>query len=212
MAGFESRQGRLYGLVGDNVAILNEAVAAAVNTCYPWMKTVIADNEAVARAFRMYAGLKTLALDAVQLIPAAPEITAPGFLGYAVDFMQLRPGLEHLRPALRSPALCNDMSVWSTRAEALAHQATVPVQLSLAALDRTSQKFSPLISSWRFRPAPVAEALRTAVTNCRTALAAVEQREQQRSVARLQYWAAACGSDSESDSSSADSERETASA
>jgi hypothetical protein len=142
------------------------------------------------------------------------EIKAPGFLGYAVDFMKLRPSLEHLRPALNSIDLFYNVSVWSTEAEALAHQETVvwPTLVDFTALDSYCHPCRPLISSWRFKPAGTAEALQAAASNCRRALAAVEQREQQRSVTRLQYWAAACGSDSESDSSGSDSERETASA
>jgi hypothetical protein len=130
-------------------------------------------------------------------MPAAPEITAPGFLGYAVDFMQLRPCMEHLRPALRSKALYNDMSVWSTAAEALAHQAIVQSPLHFVALDSIKEYDCVSISSWRFRPARTAEALRAAVVRCRAALNAAEQRVCARA---LQH--SACDSDSESGSES----------
>jgi hypothetical protein len=57
-----------------------------------------------------------------------PEITAPGFLGYAVDFMQVRPDMQdHMRLALAD--LFKDLSVWSTAAEAHAYEVSCFAEL-----------------------------------------------------------------------------------
>jgi hypothetical protein len=144
-----------------------------------------------------------------------PEITAPGFLGYAVDLMQVRPGMELMRHALLD--LFKDLSVWSTAAEARAHQASrtaaaaqqqravqigdnvqigpnVHEPLNFVSLDRKA-RLAPgrvCISHWRFRPHPFAdtsESMAAAVKHCRTAYQAACK-------SRLDL----CGSESDDDS------------
>jgi hypothetical protein len=135
----------------------------------------------------------------VQLQPL-PQITSPGFLGYAVDLMQLRSSMEHLRPALR--VLFKDMSVWTTQSAAIAHEQTEHQAMLQEAIDSNgivigyahlyyasldaaapSAWVRPQLSHWRLRNEPAfdtAEKLKAAVKRCRNALEAVQARRHER--------------------------------
>jgi hypothetical protein len=96
--------------------------------------------------------------------------------------------MEHLRPALR--VLFKDMSVWTTRAAAMAHEATTQqaiehADLYYASLDATAPTtwVRPQISHWRFRSGfecDTAEKLKAAILSCRSSLEAVQARRQER--------------------------------